>query len=143
MSEVKEIKPIKVEPVIEIDPNKIAVKVAYLEKTAMSLSKLMIDGINASAYFAIKRLLALITKDNNDFSATREALCKQCSVLDKDGKAKIVDNEYQLKESEKEKFTKELNELRNEDIIYDFKPISISKINDLPIDVYIAKFFKE
>ena len=146
MSEVVDIKTGKEVEVKEVkNDNKIKIVLGNLQIVAESLNFLLLapKGINGTAYFAIKRVLTKITEDNNSFNDARKEIINKYCVFDKDKNPVIENNNYKIKVSKQDQFNTEFNELASTAIEYDFVPISISKINDMPINAYTAAFFKE
>ena len=128
------------------EDNKVICLLGNLLIVGNGLNKFLVapQGINASAYFAIKTILDKIRTDFDTFSDSVDALNKKYCKCDTYKKPIInKDGTYEIKPSMQDKFNTEYNELANTRIEYDFKKISISKINDMPINAYTASFFKE
>ena len=128
------------------EDNKVICLLGNLLIVGNGLNKFLVapQGINASAYFAIKTILDKIKSDFDTFSDSVDTLNKKYCKYDADKKPVMNDDgTYEIKPSMQDKFNTEYNELANTRIEYDFKKISISKINDMPINAYTASFFKE
>ena len=108
-----------------------------MKKKNLKLSKLkiLIEGLNQTLQLDIEstnslrisRLLLKLNEENELFNKERIKLCEKYAKKDENGKSVADENEHYIME-DLESFNTEFENLKNEEIEIEFKPIIVEKL---------------
>lgn len=124
-------------------------------KIKLGEASLMKDGLNellereipAKVSYWLARFLEKVNKELTAMDKARMNLVNQYADKDKDGKPIIENDQYKFSDNNMAEFTKEFNELLDEEFDIDFKPIKIDSLGDIKLKpitlVQLAKIIVE
>jgi len=117
------------------------IKIGVIRETLQAVGKLLEEGVSANNYFKVKKLFAKMVEDAKLFEETRLNMCKKYSEKDKDGNPVMENGNFKI--ANIEQFNKEMQELINNEVEYEFEPIPISEAGEVKLNLYIEPLFKE
>ena len=110
---------------------KLSVKIEKLEMISKGLEALIELDIKAKTIWNITRFLKSIVNEKETLDKERVKLCEKYANKDETGEFILVENAYQMTDENRTAFENEFKELLEQEIEFEYKPISIEDLPEL------------